>query len=313
MTIRTSWYPSENSQRTWDKYTLKSGRVTTLKRQGIVHIQVIDSGVGLSENQLQSLFQDGTQFDVNELQAGQGSGLGLFISKGMAIQHGGDVKASSEGLGSGSTFTLQLPLYNIPTQVEDPKNSVGSTTPLSLTLESAPEHSSEVQSLRSSLGIPSPAPRPSNSSSLYILVVDDVASNRKLISRMARNRSHQVDEAKDGRDAVDQVKAAILKSTPYDTILMDFEMPVLNGPGAVMEIRRMGCDSLIVGVTGNVLDEDVKHFISCGANFVLPKPVKFQKLEEIWTDNGILECFRDAHHVQTSPAFTSAASRPTVG
>lgn len=108
-------------------------------------------------------------------------------------------------------------------------------------------------------------------------------------SRMARNRNHRVDEAKDGRDAVEKVKAAIDENAPYDTILIDYEMPVLKGPDAVLEIRRMGCDSLIVGITGNVLEEDINHFISCGANSVLGKPVIFQKVEDIWAEHGILD------------------------
>lgn len=72
---------------------------------------------------------------------------------------------------------------------------------------------------------------------------------------------------------------------PYDCILMDYEMPILKGPDAVLEIRQLErCKSVcIIGVSGNVLPEDVQYFLSCGADCVLAKPVKFQELEEIWT------------------------------
>ena len=132
-------------------------------------------------------------------------------------------------------------------------------------------------------------------------MVDDVKSNRRLIARLARNRHHIVEEAFDGQDALDKVRAALEESTSvaetgederrssYDVILMDYEMPRMNGPTAVSEMRKLGCEALIVGVTGNVLAEDVKHFVNNGANEVLPKPVKFAKLEQIWMESSLVD------------------------
>lgn len=190
-------------RRKLDKYTLKSGRDVAFERHGTVLIQVIDTGVGMSERQLKSLFQDGTQFNVNELQAGQGSGLGLFISKGMVTQHGGELKASSAGLGCGSTFTLQLPLYHIPADdpvKKDTCTSISTVASMSAPLALEPTASGALSSqlplppqdvvpqspLNMSSNMPSPVPVPTlsqSSPSLRILVVDDVPSNRKLISR----------------------------------------------------------------------------------------------------------------------------------
>jgi CheY-like chemotaxis protein len=126
---------------------------------------------------------------------------------------------------------------------------------------------------------------------------------------MARNRKHRVDEAENGRDAVDKVRTAMfIEHEPYDCIVMDYEMPILKGPDAVMEIRQLlqqqqqvddeeeagdgnnKAGVCIIGVTGNVLQEDVHYFLSCGADRVLGKPVKFQHLEEIWA----------AHHFANS-------------
>lgn len=123
--------------------------------------------------------------------------------------------------------------------------------------------------------------------SLRILVVDDVASNRKLLVRLVKKHGHIVDDAVDGRDAVEKVAQAVEEGWMYDAILMDHEMPNLKGPEATQEIRAMGCGTLIVGITGNVLAEDVNHFKSCGANHVLPKPVDFRKVEELLVDNGV--------------------------
>lgn len=67
----------------------------------------------MTNDQLQELFQEGVQFNVNVLQAGQGSGLGLYISKGIVKQHGESLVASSDGIGLGTTFTMRLPLYEV--------------------------------------------------------------------------------------------------------------------------------------------------------------------------------------------------------
>lgn len=303
LTIRVSWHSlgdqSYSKSSSLDAYELKSGEEVAFERYGTAVIQVMDDGAGMSESQLQALFQDGAQFNVNELQAGQGSGLGLFISKGMAEQHGGALRASSDGLGHGSTFTLEVPLYQIfdsataTTESTSPSPAISDTTQSHITTTEASPHpppsslSPPLEAMQDGIAS-TPPPKPS-SPSLCILVVDDVASNRKLISRMARNRHHHVDEACDGREAVDKVQAAMEDERPYDVILMDYEMPVLRGPDAVVEIRELGCHkTFIAGVTGNVLEEDVRYFMSCGADCVIAKPIKFGLLEEKWVEHGIL-------------------------
>jgi hypothetical protein len=79
-----------------------------LNRCGSLLIMVKDSGVGLSAEQCAHLFREGVQFNANKLQAGGGSGLGLFIAKGMAELHSGTLQGSSEGIGKGCTFTVSI-------------------------------------------------------------------------------------------------------------------------------------------------------------------------------------------------------------
>ena len=86
------------------------------------------------------------------------------------------------------------------------------------------------------------------------------------------------------------VHQAISDGNPYDTILLDYEMPVMNGPTAAKEIRAIGFDVFIVGVTGNMLADDVAYFRSCGANTLLGKPFKIASLEEIWSEYGVTSC-----------------------
>jgi hypothetical protein len=82
-----------------------------LESAGVVRISVRDSGVGLSVDNINNLFLEGVQFNPNQLQDGKGSGLGLWVSKGFAVNHGGTILATSDGLNTGSVFTLELPAY----------------------------------------------------------------------------------------------------------------------------------------------------------------------------------------------------------
>ena len=211
-----------------EKLILESGDEVEFSREGSVQISFTDTGAGMSQDQVTRLFNEGIQFNVNELQAGQGSGLGLYISKGFVTQHGGDLAVSSGGIGRGTTFTFSLPLYHAPDAKKDAATSYApKLEPCSPTDESTKHF------------VP-----------LRILVVDDVATNRKMLSRLATKRGHEVEMGEDGREAVEKVAKALEEKKPYDTILIDHEMPRLRGPEAVSEIRSLGCDAFICGITG---------------------------------------------------------------
>ena len=241
-----------------EKFTLQSGEEITPSRKGLLSLAVKDTGAGMTQEQLNDLFQDGVQFNVNRLQGGSGTGLGLFISKGIVEQHGGALTVASEGLGLGTTFTVFLPLYHIIDTVEPEESHC-----------SIPEEPVEMSPLR-------------------ILIVDDAISNRKLLHRILTKHGHECDQAGNGREAVDRVVHSLEEGHPYDTILMDYEMPIMDGPTASKVIRcDLGCDAFIVGTTGNVLPEDVKYFKSCGVNNVLGKPFQIKELEELWVEYGI--------------------------
>jgi CheY-like chemotaxis protein len=246
------------------RFKLSVGEQVSYDIGGSVHIEVIDTGAGMSPEQVSELFQAGVQFNVNVLQAGQGSGLGLYISKGIVEQHGGTLAVSSEGLGRGSTFTCTLPLHRIPTDVEDEGTS-RTTRP-----SDTPAKLKEMLPLR-------------------VLVVEDSAMNRKMLVRLLQKRGHSVFEAVDGQEAIDKVEQAMADGSAFDTILMDYEMPVMNGPESSRGIRELGCDSFIVGVTGNLMEEDVNYFKECGANAVLPKPLDFTELENLWAEYGVAD------------------------
>jgi CheY-like chemotaxis protein len=239
-------------------FELSNSELITAPKSGMLEVKVTDTGAGMSKEQLAKLFRQGMQFNVNELQAGQGSGLGLYIAKGIVEQHGGKLTASSEGLGCGTTFTMTIPLYHIP----EPEKT-----------ESQSECFCSQNSFRQS--------------KLYVLIVDDAASNRKLLKRLLENRGHTCDEAEDGHVAVEMVQQATDKKKPYDMVLLDYEMPTMNGPTAALEIRKIGSDAFVIGITGNMMAEDVAYFKSKGANAVLPKPFKISSLEELCVEYSV--------------------------
>ncbi|KAJ1438103.1 histidine kinase-like ATPase [Ochromonadaceae sp. CCMP2298] len=238
-------------------------------RAGAVRITVEDDGAGLSPAQLSDICKEGVQFNANTLQAGGGSGLGLFIGKGIAEQHGGTMRVSSEGLGLGATFVLELPLFRVeglPPQVGDPPS-----------ISEKGAEAGEDDELMS-IGPPS-APS-------YLLVVDDAKSNRKLLVRILQGKGYVCREAGDGQQALDVYQQMCADGTPPTAVLMDFEMPVMNGPTATKQLREMGCGSYIVGVTGNVMQADIDVFMQAGADSVLAKPMRIEIFDGMMASLG---------------------------
>lgn len=192
----------------------------------------------------------------SKLQHGGGSGLGLCISKEIVEHHGGKIQAFSSGPGEGAMFVIQLPLYKILS------DGVGDA---SLNIQA---------SIGDTNGNAETA-----ANSHHILVVDDSISNTKMLVRLLKRAGHTCSVARDGQQAIDKYQK---ENGSFDTILMDYEMPVLNGPEATKRLRNMGCTSLIFGITGNVLAEDVAFFKASGANQVLPKPVSMGAIDACW-------------------------------
>jgi len=121
----------------------------------------------------------------------------------------------------------------------------------------------------------------SNRKTYHVLLVDDVPLTRKMMRRALQEHGSVVDEAADGMQAIELVRASIESEAPYDVILMDYQMPKMNGPSAAAAIRRLGYIGIIIGVSGHVLEEDEDVFLSQGANRVVHKPLDPTKLNNI--------------------------------
>jgi signal transduction histidine kinase/CheY-like chemotaxis protein len=259
---------------------------------GQVVLTVRDTGAGISATHLQELFQEGVQFNPNNLQAGQGSGLGLWITKGIVDAHGGQLSAGSEGEGQGTMFTLTLPVF-LPLSVivsdkqpelliEDQKAAV------------IPEHSSiqgDAYANKEDIDIET-VPKIESVDVLleskackhfpHVLVVDDSAVNRKMMCRSLQSVGFTCFQAIDGLECVKIVEKVMKQEyTSIDLILMDYEMPGMNGPTACATLLAMDCNIPVIGVTGNVLNEDKQVFLNHGAIEVLQKPFLITTLESI--------------------------------
>ena len=127
---------------------------------------------------------------------------------------------------------------------------------------------------------------------LRVLVVDDASSNRKMLCRVLRSRCSLMVEADNGQKAVDIVRQSMFDcdqlststNTTFDLILMDFVMPVMDGPTAIKEIRDLGYKGVIFGLTGNVLESDKELMLTRGADFVLTKPFKIEVFDRALLD-----------------------------
>mmetsp|Transcript_14005 Transcript_14005/g.20931 ORF Transcript_14005/g.20931 Transcript_14005/m.20931 type:complete len:835 (+) Transcript_14005:315-2819(+) len=252
--------------------------LSDLEPAGSVLISVEDSGPGLSADNMKLLFKEGVQFNANQLQAGGGSGLGLWITKGLVNLHNGKISAHSPGLGQGATFMVELPVlkHSVVTASQDissehlnDQDSEGTKIltegPASLQLAVAKARSTTKVSIRN------------------VLVVDDAMLNRKMVCRLLGNLGCSFTEATNGSEAVLTMKKVLDSNDPeqqFDLVFLDFEMPVMKGPEAAAEMRRLGCKTIIIGITGNVLQADVDYFMGHGADTVLSKPMSFLKLTD---------------------------------
>ena len=110
-----------------------------------------------------------------------------------------------------------------------------------------------------------------------MLIVDDSTPNRKMLSRILTNAGFTCAQAGEGEVGLGMVTADL---HAFDLVLMDFEMPVMDGPTATKALRAAGFSKPILGVTGNALPADFAAFIAAGADDVLIKPVTLARLNE---------------------------------
>jgi signal transduction histidine kinase/CheY-like chemotaxis protein/HPt (histidine-containing phosphotransfer) domain-containing protein len=207
-------------------------------------ITVNDTGIGMSETQLQQVFTSFTQGDSSISRRFGGSGLGLCLSEQLAKLMSGKILASST-LNQGSTFTLVLPCQQLK-QLE-----LSDIAPVSIVATKALSAPSKLHFTG------------------QIVLADDHDDNRRLIARLLTSLGLDVLCASNGREAVE----LCLDSEPK-LILMDIQMPEMDGIEAFKVLRQQGCTKPIVALTANAMSHEVDKYLALGFNGHLKKPIE---------------------------------------
>jgi len=231
-----------------------------------LRFEVQDTGAGLSPELQAKVFEGFVQGDNEQTRFHGGTGLGLSICKSLAqLMNGGVGVLSQEGVGATFWFTVQLPC--------------------------APE------GLRMPSGDVSAAELPRLAQGLHVLLVEDNVSMRDVLRQLLELAGARVDTAENGQVAVERVK-----STRYDLVLMDMQMPVLGGLEATQIIRQDPAlqDLPIVALTAGGFNEDRDRFYAAGVNDYLTKPFEYKDLiaalERNLPSDGVT-CSTDASHL----------------
>ena len=212
-----------------------------------LHVEVSDSGIGISEDKIETIFKAFKQEDSSTHRKYGGTGLGLSIVKSIVEQMGGEVKVKSV-VGKGSTFFFTITLDRVVgTEEEDPQKE-----------------------------------REYNFEGMTTLIVEDNAINEMVGRQILESKGMKVDSAENGKIAVDMVR-----ENHYDVILMDIQMPVMDGYDASIAIREFNEETPIIALSASVLMEVKDRIYHSGMQGFIFKPYSPEELYD-----GILMTLR---------------------
>lgn len=211
-----------------------------------IEFAVTDTGIGIPESKIEKIFDSFTQADESTFRKYGGTGLGLTISKNLITIMNGDIRVESI-LGKGSTFSFIIPLVAGKQPVED-------------TDYLAPEKTT---------------------GSARILIAEDNIMNQKLISAYMKKTGHRYMLVENGADAIDA-----LKNEKFDTVLMDLEMPVMDGRDSLLRIRsgeagESNKNIPVFAMSAHVMTDIIDSYIREGFTGYITKPIDLKKLKDI--------------------------------
>ncbi|AZQ83526.1 response regulator [Colwellia sp. Arc7-635] len=224
------------------KFTPKGHVELNISRSdGSLIFKITDSGIGMSSSQLQNLFESFTQGDSSISRRFGGTGLGLCLSDQLAKIMGGKIDVESE-LNQGSVFAFSLPC----------EESAAEQYTESTILANDSNNEKQLEQLQGK-----------------ILLADDHNDNRRLIARLLASLGLEVLTARNGREAV-----ALFEQHQPTLILMDIQMPEMDGIEAFKILRQKGCETPIVALTANAMSHEISHYLSLGFDGHLSKPIE---------------------------------------
>ncbi|MDR0986484.1 MAG: response regulator [Ruminococcus sp.] len=227
------------------KFTPEGGTVSvrgSISEDNILSIAVSDTGIGIAPENIAKLFDSFEQADTSITRRFGGSGLGLAISKKISELMDGDLTVVSE-LGKGSTFTISIPAQ-FGGEIIDTETGADEILV--------------------------------NFKGKRILVTEDVEVNRLIVSALLEDSECIIEEAENGEIAVN-----LTKERSYDLILMDMQMPVMDGLTATIEIRKFNKTVPIIAMTANAFKEDEKRCKEAGMNDHISKPIDADKFMRV--------------------------------
>ncbi|QDT36437.1 ATP-binding protein [Stratiformator vulcanicus] len=220
-----------------------------------LRFDIVDTGIGLTPEQLGKLFNAFAQGDASTTRQYGGTGLGLTISRRLARMLGGDVGVESN-YGSGSTFTVRVKTELVPsaTMLSDPLEALG--------------EADETPSINSGSGI----------LNCSLLLAEDSPDNQILIAGFLRKCGAEVVVCENGEQAVDLALMHEQDGRPFDLILMDMQMPILDGYDATKKLREYSYQRAIIALTANAMGSDRERCLEVGCNDYATKPIRRDEL-----------------------------------
>lgn len=230
------------------KFTQKGGvNIKVSFKNNLLIIDVVDTGIGLNEEQMLKIFNPFTQADTSTTRQYGGTGLGLHLSKQLAKKLGGDITVESTS-GVGSSFTLTV--------------TTGEADKGKLLLYMPVVKQAFAQSIINGAG-----PHACG----QVLLAEDNIDNQRLVSMYLKKIGADVVVVNNGKEAIEQAA-----ENNFDLVLMDMQMPIMNGIDATIRLREMNYTTPIVALTANAMKEDVDACYKAGCNGFIQKPISQQ-------------------------------------
>ena len=223
-------------------------------REGVLRIEVEDHGVGIPADQLEGIFTPFHQADSSSTRKFGGTGLGLSISRRLAEAMGGGIDVQST-LGEGSRFAVELPLQGV-----DSTRRWLAPAELSRSVED------EAEPVADPIGSPLAG---------RVLLVEDSPDNQRVLLYYLKRMGVDVETAGDGRAGVDRALGG-----GFDLVLLDMQLPVLDGYGAARALRQAGFEKPIIALTAHAMSDDRGRCLRAGCTDYLTKPVEVPRLFE---------------------------------
>ncbi|MFQ5412765.1 MAG: ATP-binding protein [Phycisphaerae bacterium] len=224
----------------------------------LLRIDISDTGIGMTREQVNSVFHAFSQADTSTTRRFGGTGLGLTISKSLAMMLGGDISIRSSP-GKGSTFSVTIdagPLDGVE-MLESPSTAV---TPQ----PSEPKQGPQATRL-----------------DCRVLLAEDGVDNQRLISLILRKAGADVTIVENGQLALEAACAAREEGRAFDVILMDMQMPVLGGYDATRQLRERGYEGIIIALTAHAMGGDAEKCLNAGCDGYATKPIGRPELIEL--------------------------------